>query len=119
MTEKKNGQKKAEVDLDLRQEVSAVASQLGLVASIGEEADFDDTDFRPVRKAPRAAGDAKPNAGLRSATRETAFTAVRPGKSADGRPAKAPQPRAAEAQKNEAGRVWKTSVGPRPGIPLH
>ena len=53
MPENKTGRKNAESDQDLRSEVAALASQLGLAASTGEDAGFDDTDFRPPKKGGR------------------------------------------------------------------
>ena len=115
MPENKNGRKNADSDQDLRSEVAALASQLGLAASTGEDAGFDDTDFRPPKKPASVNITAKSNAQAQRTARETAPRAVRAGQDATGRPRNGAQDTGGEAQKKAAGRTWKAGVGPRPG----
>lgn len=116
MSDRKTKEKSAKSKQDLRQEVAALASQLGLAASTGEEAGFDDTDFRPPAQArkPKAAEDVRPQ----REPREVKPKPHKPTQAVPGRPSQGPQHRAAaaaEAQKKEPARVWNTGVGPRPG----
>lgn len=100
---------------DLRLEVAALASQLGLAASTGEETGFDDTDFRPPSRPDKIREKAATIVKGRSSAHEAKPAAARPGQSAAGRAVKGPQPRAAEAPKREPARNWNSGVGPRPG----
>ena len=99
---------------DLRQEVAALASQLGLAASTGEETGFDDTDFRPPSRPARVRETAITIKGKTSA-HEARPAAARPGQPAAGRAVKGPQPSAADPPKSEPARCWNSGVGPRPG----
>ncbi len=115
MPENKNGRKNADSDQDLRSEVAALASQLGLAASTGEDAGFDDTDFRPPKKAASVNVSAKANVQAQRTARETTPKAIKAGQGAAGRPRHGAQDTGGEAQKKAAGRTWKAGVGPRPG----
>lgn len=109
--EKRNSDAKSENDL--RQEVAALASQLGLAASTGEQTGFDDTDFRPSSRTARVKE--KVATKGKSSAHEAKPASARPGQPAAGRAVKGPQPRAAETPKNAPARTWNSGVGPRPG----
>lgn len=119
MPDKKSGGKIADSEQDLRQEVAALASQLGLAASTGESAGFDDTDFRPKSRPAAVSKDAAANTTTQRIAREAKPQAVNAGPTAKGRPDQRSQEREAEAPKKGPVRVWRTSVGPRPGTFPH
>ena len=115
MPEKKNGRKNADSDQDLKSEVAALASQLGLAASTRDDAGFDDTDFRPPTKGGGVKQSAQANIPSQRAARETTPRAAKVGLDAIGRPTHGAQDTAGDAQKKATGRTWKSGVGPRPG----
>ena len=120
MSVKKNGKKNADSDQDLKLEVAALASQLGLAASTGEDAGFDDTDFRPPKKLAGLSSTAKTTVqSQRIAHAPTPKAAVKAGQGATSRSRHGAQDTEGEAQKTTPGRTWKSGVGPRPGNGTH
>lgn len=115
MPENKNGRKNADFDQDLKSEVAALASQLGLADSTGEAAGFDDTDFRPPKKGGGVNKGAQAVIHPQHTARETTPKAVKAGRDAIGRPRHGAQDIGGDAQKKATGRTWKSGVGPRPG----
>ena len=115
MPEKKNGRKDADLDQDLRLEVAALASQLGLAASTGGDAGFDDTDFRPSSKA--ASVNKKVSAAVQSQRhpREPRLQAGKGGQEGNKRSTYGAEFPGEEAQKKLPGRTWNSGIGPRPG----
>ena len=120
MPEKTNGNKNTDFDQDLKSEVAALASQLGLAASTGEDAGFDDTDFRPSKKPAGLNNNAKASLQPQRIGRPTPPTAVvKAGQGGISRPRHGAQDTGRDAQKATPGRTWKAGVGPRPGKGPH
>ena len=111
LKKKKNSDNVSEKNL--RQEVAALASQLGLAASAGEQTGFDDTDFKPSSITARVRE--KVATKDKSSAHKAKPAAARPGQPAAGRAVKGTQPRATETPKSAPARTWNSGVWTRPG----
>ena len=120
MPEKTNGRVTIDSDQEVESEVAALASQLGLAASTGEDAGFDDTDCGPSKDP--AGLNNTPEANVRPQrigrpTPPTAVVETRQGVTS--RPGDGAQDTGREAQKPTPGRTcipsWVMGVGPQPG----